>query len=127
MTLKQMSFDDVKVGDEVEIEEKYVDAYFHFGGPVTDVVNGMIQIGAIGHYRQVVKVSADRQALKVWVKQPDPPARPGAVVKYYEPTLLRYRAAFLRERGDWLDATSGDVVKIDRLDWTVLFDPAKDA
>lgn len=125
--LKSASFSDIKIGDEVEIEERFPDLYVHLRGTVIRADPEVVLIGGTGPYRSVFKVNADRQILKVCIEQPDPPTEVGSVVKYYNDGYLRYQTAHLSSSGDWIDTKDRFIVLLDRLIWTVLFDAGKDS
>lgn len=126
--LKDARFADLKVGDEVEIEEHYPNGvFFHFRGRVAERSADSVLIGSASHCRVVTANVEGRAPLRIWVKQPDPPTTVGAVVKYYDSNLLQCRTARVDHDGDWYDIAGGQPVELNRLSWTVLFDPAKDA
>jgi hypothetical protein len=124
--LKSVNLNEVKVGDEVEIEEVFPGLFSHLRGQVSYVSEGHILIGDEVE-RHVARKSPKRQILKVWVQQPDLPTRDGSVVKYYDSNFLRTSAAVRGAHGGWFDTESGGLVELERTNWTVLFDPEKDA
>lgn len=126
--LKSAVLADVQVGDEVEIEEHYADAFFHFRGKVGEKhTDNTLVFGSLGHFRFVEGVNEDRRALKIWIRQPDPPTTVGSVVKYYDSHYLQYRTARVDHDGDWYDIAGGSPVELDGLMWSILFDAGKDA
>lgn len=124
---KSVSFDEVKVGDEVEIQEFFLDLDTLLRGKVVDVESTAIQVGGPGHYRIVMKEVEGRTVLNIRTEQPPPPSKPGSIVKYYDLDFLRYATAWVEAGGLWYDTATGTPVDLKLCDWTVLFDAEKDA
>lgn len=114
------SLRDVKVGDEVEIIESHEKHLLTVRGEVTHADGGGVVVGLEGP--TVLYTDAARNALHVNVKVEPPPTEWGSVVKYYAPSFLWTRAAYLNSDGQWWDTANGYVVNLDRTEWTVIYD-----
>lgn len=125
--MKNIGFEEVIVGAEVEIEEQYSDLVVHLRGTVSSWVADMICLGGNGYTRAVVKANANRQRLRIRMEQPDPPTKAGSVVKFYDGDFLCYSTATRGPDGEWYDLVRARQVDLSKHEWTVLFDAAKDS